>query len=179
MRHVEYMAGRHREWYQRNRDQALENSREWSRANRARKNAYQRARQYKVDTRSWQESDFATAQQLLEGLCAYCGVTGPLTLDHVVPLARGGAHRIENLVAACKPCNSRKGARDELEFRALLALEAFIDGRRGGVGEDEAPYRVAGPCRRPRHSHVRFRDRHVARQSVRSSVRRRGARAVG
>ena len=173
-RHRGHVAARARRWYERNRTQALETSREWSRSNRHRKNVHQRARQYRLDARSWQADDFTRAQELLGGVCAYCGAAGPLTLDHVVPLVRGGAHRIENLVAACKACNSRKGARDELEFRALLALEAFIDGRRGGVGEDEAPYRVARPCRRPRHRHVRIRDRHVARQSV-----RRRTRAVG
>ena len=175
MRHVAHMARLNREWYKRNRDQAIENSRVWSRANRARRNACQRARQYRLETRSWQTEDFARAQELLGGVCAYCGSAENLTLDHVVPLARGGAHRIENLVAACKPCNSRKGARDELEFRALLALEAFIDGRGGGVGEDEAPYRVARLCRRPRHHHVRIRDTHVAGRSARM----RGPRAVG
>jgi len=138
--------------------------------NRPRKNVHQQGRRYRLDARSWEAEDFARANLLLKGVCAYCGEHGRLTLDHVVPLARGGAHRIENLVAACKPCNSRKGARNELEFRALLALEAFIDGRRGGVGEDQAPYRVARPCRRPRHGHVRIRDRLVARRDARRWV---------
>lgn len=34
-----------------------------------------------------------------------------LVLDHVIPLARGGAHSEENLKVACKPCNLRKGDR--------------------------------------------------------------------
>lgn len=42
----------------------------------------------------------------------YCGQTldlGTATLDHVQPLARGGAHTPGNVVAACGPCNRRKG----------------------------------------------------------------------
>jgi 5-methylcytosine-specific restriction endonuclease McrA len=40
--------------------------------------------------------------------CAYCGKQKPLALDHVVPLSRGGAHDISNVVPACKSCNSSK-----------------------------------------------------------------------
>ena len=32
------------------------------------------------------------------------------TLDHLVPQALGGSHAVKNLVLACQPCNSRKGA---------------------------------------------------------------------
>jgi 5-methylcytosine-specific restriction endonuclease McrA len=42
------------------------------------------------------------------GLCAYCGERKALTLDHIDPLSRGGAHDPENLVAACRNCNSSK-----------------------------------------------------------------------
>jgi 5-methylcytosine-specific restriction endonuclease McrA len=32
----------------------------------------------------------------------------PLTMDHVVPLSKGGPHTKENVVPACRPCNARK-----------------------------------------------------------------------
>jgi 5-methylcytosine-specific restriction endonuclease McrA len=54
--------------------------------------------------------------------CQYCGhQTHDLTLDHVVPRHRGGAHSWDNLVAACKACNHRKGGRlpDEARMRLL------------------------------------------------------------
>ncbi|MFW6330688.1 MAG: HNH endonuclease [Gemmatimonadota bacterium] len=48
--------------------------------------------------------------------CQYCGrhrgeLKGRefLTRDHVVPLSRGGANDWGNVVAACSPCNNRKG----------------------------------------------------------------------
>lgn len=47
-------------------------------------------------------------KRILSKGCFYCGQTAALTLDHVVPVARGGVHSIGNLVAACKPCNSSK-----------------------------------------------------------------------
>ena len=46
--------------------------------------------------------------------CQYCGSEPPkghLTLDHVLPRSRGGEHTWENVVAACIPCNQRKGDR--------------------------------------------------------------------
>lgn len=44
--------------------------------------------------------------------CAYCGVKSVLTMDHVIPVARGGRHAIGNILPACFPCNSSK--RDDL-----------------------------------------------------------------
>lgn len=41
--------------------------------------------------------------------CQYCGTKRDLTLDHVIPSSRGGAHAWSNLVTACKKCNTKKG----------------------------------------------------------------------
>ena len=46
-----------------------------------------------------------------EFCCQYCGAKGELTFDHVVPRAAGGVTSWENVVAACAPCNLRKGSR--------------------------------------------------------------------
>jgi 5-methylcytosine-specific restriction endonuclease McrA len=43
--------------------------------------------------------------------CQYCAAKGDLTFDHVVPRSRGGTTTWENVVAACSPCNLRKGSR--------------------------------------------------------------------
>lgn len=55
------------------------------------------------------------------GRCQYCGRAGAeLTLDHVFPRHRGGQHEWENLVAACRACNHRKGGRTPAEARMKL-----------------------------------------------------------
>lgn len=41
------------------------------------------------------------------GLCVYC-LSRATTLDHVVPVSKGGAHTKANLVPSCKSCNSSK-----------------------------------------------------------------------
>ena len=46
-----------------------------------------------------------------EFACQYCGAKGDLTFDHVIPRARGGITSWENVVAACSPCNLRKGSK--------------------------------------------------------------------
>lgn len=44
-----------------------------------------------------------------EFCCQYCSSRGDLTFDHVVPRSKGGVTSWENVVAACSPCNLRKG----------------------------------------------------------------------
>ena len=46
-----------------------------------------------------------------EFACQYCGATGDLTFDHVVPRAAGGITSWENVVAACSRCNLSKGSK--------------------------------------------------------------------
>lgn len=49
--------------------------------------------------------------------CAYCGATGiPLNIDHIVPQARGGSHRVSNLTISCVPCNQAKDTTPVAEF---------------------------------------------------------------
>ncbi len=53
--------------------------------------------------------------------CQYCGSQShPLTLDHIIPRSRGGQDSWENLVAACIPCNNRKGNRTPEEVGLRL-----------------------------------------------------------
>ena len=52
------------------------------------------------------------------GCCAYCG-QGADTLDHVLPVVKGGLTVRTNLIPACRPCNLAKGHADAIEwFRA-------------------------------------------------------------
>jgi len=49
-----------------------------------------------------------------ENSCQYCGkqfLSEDLTMDHVVPKSQGGKKSWKNIVAACKPCNQKKGSR--------------------------------------------------------------------
>ena len=50
-------------------------------------------------------------RKLAKGICYYCGesvTSKELTMDHIVPVARGGKSTKGNLVTACKKCNTIK-----------------------------------------------------------------------
>jgi 5-methylcytosine-specific restriction endonuclease McrA len=57
--------------------------------------------------------------------CQYCGNRKELTLDHVLPKSRGGQTTWQNLVAACKRCNSIKGDKTPEEAQMLLKKSPF------------------------------------------------------
>lgn len=44
--------------------------------------------------------------------CSYCGSTYDLTIDHIIPVAKGGTSNIENLRTLCSYCNTSKGSGD-------------------------------------------------------------------
>jgi len=50
-------------------------------------------------------------QKTANGLCHYCGQKFPfkqLTMDHIVPIARGGTTSAGNVVPCCLECNKKK-----------------------------------------------------------------------
>jgi 5-methylcytosine-specific restriction endonuclease McrA len=67
-----------------------------------------RARKLGAIVKKFDEAGTLAAVRAI-GVCAYCLAECRPTVDHVVPLLRGGVHAPENLVPACKGCNSRKG----------------------------------------------------------------------
>jgi len=56
--------------------------------------------------------------------CQYCGTNKELTLDHLIPKAKGGETSWSNLVTACKQCNSKKGS--TLKHAVLVGLNSKI-----------------------------------------------------
>lgn len=55
--------------------------------------------------------------------CCYCGIflhEKNISADHKIPLSRGGTNTIENIVPACRPCNSKKNTRTFDEFWCLI-----------------------------------------------------------
>lgn len=50
--------------------------------------------------------------------CVYCGSGDNLTIDHAIPITRGGSNDEVNLVASCRTCNVVKGQKTQEEFLA-------------------------------------------------------------
>ncbi len=62
-------------------------------------------------------------RQCARGTCYYCGQRVParaLTMDHIVPIARGGRTTKGNLAPACKDCNHKKKQLLPMEWEAYL-----------------------------------------------------------
>ncbi|HSM72999.1 MAG TPA: HNH endonuclease [Desulfobacterales bacterium] len=62
-------------------------------------------------------------RRLAKGVCHYCRRPTPareLTMDHIVPLARGGKTTKGNVVPCCKACNTRKKQLLPMEWEAYL-----------------------------------------------------------
>ena len=117
--------------YENHKERRLAEQREWRQAN----SEYDKARQAKyrkenpeVFRRAWHKyrvarhlaDDGSVTTEFLKFLfrkeiCIYCNNKIPReqrSMDHIIPISRGGLHSIENLVMCCKSCNSSK--RDRL-----------------------------------------------------------------
>ncbi len=57
--------------------------------------------------------------------CQYCGRPAE-NVDHIVPKSKGGGHSWDNVVAACRPCNSRKENRAPAEVGLRLRRQPRV-----------------------------------------------------
>jgi len=78
-------------------------------------------------------ADDERLKMVLPQACCYCGSGDYLSVDHHIPTRRGGANTGDNLVWACRSCNSSKCARDALEwlmeknqFPPILLLRRYL-----------------------------------------------------
>ena len=58
-------------------------------------------------------------------VCGYCNGPGD-TIDHIVPRSRGGKHRWENVVCACRHCNHKKRDRTPEESGMTLHIKPSV-----------------------------------------------------
>lgn len=68
-------------------------------------------------------------------VCAYCGshfVEPELTVEHILPVSRGGRHEWTNVVTACRSCNTRKGNRRPEEAHMPLIYVPYAVCRNEG-----------------------------------------------
>lgn len=105
---------RSRKWYRENREKAIASARDYRQKNPE----YGREANRIRSRRNRQAPGVCTQDLWMQRVvfygwkCFYCKKplsNKTLTIDHRIPLARGGSHWPANLVPCCKPCNSRKG----------------------------------------------------------------------
>jgi len=126
----EYYTNKNRAWKANNRERANELSRERNRrnysteANRVRMLKRRAMRMGNGCT----DVSAADLREIKQQPCLACGTRESITIEHLVPLARGGRHSIGNLAPLCKSCNSSKGSMLWIEWKYSnrpRALEVF------------------------------------------------------
>jgi len=117
------------EWYQNNKDRILEMRKEYYKENRERIKTY--SRQYHKDNPEVARAAFHRRRAHIQNngrnnltstqikwmfdsfpYCIYCGIEEGLTIDHIIPISKGGENTLDNIVPACLPCNNEKRAKE-------------------------------------------------------------------
>ena len=119
-RHPEINRKKASDWKKQNRQRNTANVIAWSKQNKEKIAAWNRAtrakrrkaKRFLITQKDWQR-----LINRYEHRCAYCGTSGALTMEHVVPLIRGGNHSVGNILPVCARCNSSKGGRLLTEWR--------------------------------------------------------------
>lgn len=74
-------------------------------------------------------------RQIERGICYYCGKKvspNEITMDHKIPLSRGGTSDRENIVPCCKECNNKKKYLTPWEWEEYL--RRLKEGDKEGIG---------------------------------------------
>lgn len=94
--------------------------RDWIRNNRSKLTHYRNQRSLRKRTNGGKGISYEKWQEMIEGenkFCFYCGdYPEKLTMDHFIPLSKGGKHDISNIVPACMFCNTSKNNQMPLDF---------------------------------------------------------------
>lgn len=77
--------------------------------------------------------EWLSAIEAFDGECAYCGNEVELTRDHFIPVTKDGGFTVENIVPACRSCNSSKNNRSFFEW--YLNYEFYSEDRQKKILE--------------------------------------------
>lgn len=116
------------DWQFRNPDKVKEKHRRWYKANPEKITMLFRERVLRRRTLLYNAKGEYSPEQakmllVAQGnACAYCGKKSDFSLDHKVPLFRGGTNDISNLQWLCRSHNSRKNTRTDEEYRKIASI---------------------------------------------------------
>lgn len=110
-----------KKWRENNLEKARKLVSDWSKKNRIKRNYNRAQRIYQKKANGYEKISKKQWDDICEifgNKCFYCKKKKKLTMDHYIPLKKGGSHTFENLVPACSSCNCQKGASTPQEWRA-------------------------------------------------------------
>jgi len=118
-----------KKYFQDNKEKLMNWSKEYSRKNpeyAKRMKMLSKNRKYGVDHEVPDVKTIRKRMNIFKG-CCYCGTKEKLTMEHLMPISKGGDHSENNLFGACFSCNSSKQDRD---FKEWYRKQSFYDKKR-------------------------------------------------
>lgn len=114
----EYLLEYDRKRYKQNKKEHLRRSRRYQLENKDKIKAYnQKRRNTKRNLPATLTSEqWVTIKRTFNYGCAYCGRKDPLSQEHFIPLNSGGEYTHDNIIPACKSCNSSKQDKSFFEW---------------------------------------------------------------
>lgn len=117
-----------RRGYSKNRDAELENNRLWVKSNPDKARALSSKKRARKESASgfWTDSHWKELLSFYspDGKCLCCRKRVPLTVDHVIPIVKGGSNSPGNLQPLCRSCNSRKNT-NTIDYRSDKGIFAM------------------------------------------------------
>lgn len=106
------------QWHQENKEHCLQYAKQWRKLNKDKVAIYDaRRRTLKKQLPSTLISkQWKGIKEEFNNQCAYCGEQLPLEQDHFIALSKGGEYTHNNIIPACKSCNSSKNNKDFFEW---------------------------------------------------------------
>lgn len=120
LKHIEKRRQEGRDKYTKNPEKAKQRALEWGKKNPKKKsrimvfqNAKRRSRKLGNGGSGFSIDDWKKVKEYFGNKCAYCGKESDrLSIDHFIPICRGGMDDASNILPACLGCNVSKGKKD-------------------------------------------------------------------
>jgi 5-methylcytosine-specific restriction endonuclease McrA len=125
----EVIRAKNREYYRNNKQKRRESIKKWQSENPEKYKLMMQGVCARRDARRKGAEGKFTAEELgtlhrkYTG-CPYCGSNDSPTIDHIIPLSRGGTNWISNIQLCCTTCNTSKGNKTHEEYIQYKLAEA-------------------------------------------------------
>lgn len=106
-----------RKYSKQNREKINEWRRNWYKANPGKDSSYKHTRRALINKSGKFVILDKEIKRLYSNNCIHCGSKERITMDHLIPVSRGGRHSIGNIVPMCQECNFSKHTRFYSEWR--------------------------------------------------------------
>lgn len=105
-----------------------------------------------ADRRRLTPKERQAVYNLTGGKCAYCGepiAFADMQVDHVIPLRKGGADALDNMLPACRSCNHYKGSLTVEQFRKTVERMPEVLARDNVTYKNAVRFGLVCPVPRP------------------------------